>query len=213
MKKRYYIYLVFLATVLYFVINWFVMILNGDIPKIDLWMQQVAAVYSDTFVYTFLRWMTELGSEHFVKPFVVIMVFVIGFAFRDWVPAVTFGFGVLGAHILNTLIKGLVERERPSISAVLDAEGFSYPSGHAMVSIVCYGLLAYFVAKKFSTTRAKLIVQSSFALLVLFIGMSRPFLNVHYLTDVVTGYVLGYFCFIGMIYLYEFIQLKRQKTV
>lgn len=211
MNKRNYIYFILLVVMLFFVVRWFITIISGDIPKVDKWMQEVAATFSDTFVYTFLRWMTELGSEHFVIPFVIVMVFVIGFIFRDWVPALTFGLGVLGAHILNMVIKNFVERERPSISVVLNAEGFSYPSGHAMVSIVCYGLLAFFIAKKLTSMRLKFIVQCFFALLVFLIGISRPFLNVHYLTDVVTGYVLGYFCFIGIIYLYESIQRKRQR--
>src|SRR5690625_2015499 len=128
MKKQHYIYFIFLAVVLCFIVRWFITILGGDIPKVDLWMQEVAAVFTDTFVYTCLRWMTELGSEHFVIPFVIVMVFIIGFVLRDWFPGITFGLGVLGAHILNIIIKNFVERERPSISVMLNAEGFSYPS-------------------------------------------------------------------------------------
>lgn len=210
MNKRIYTYFIFFAIVLTFVIGWFIEIVNGKIPVVDLKMQQVALTYNDTFVYTFFRWMTELGSEHFVIPFVIVMMFVIGFILRDWLPAVTFGLGVLSAHILNLVIKNFVERDRPSISVVLNAEGFSYPSGHAMVSIVCYGLLAFFITKKLTSMKAKFITQFLFALLVFLVGMSRPMLNVHYLTDVITGFVLGYLCFIGIISLYEYLQRKRR---
>jgi len=212
LKKRYYLYFLLLAVTLFFVVSWFITIIGGGLPLIDKWMQSFAAIYAETPIYTIFRWITELGSKHFVQPFTIVMTIIIWWIFRDWLPALTFGLGVLGSHLLNNFIKELVARERPSISVVLNAEGFSYPSGHAMVSIVCYGLLAFFIAKKLKSSTSILLVQFTTALIVFLIGLSRPFLNVHYLTDVATGFFLGFFFFIGLVYLYEFIQRKRKKV-
>lgn len=211
MKKRNYIYFLLLAVVLFFIVSWFITILSGELPQIDKWMQNYAAVYTDTSVYTVFRWITELGSKHFVQPFTIVMTIIIWWIFRDWLPAIIFGFGVLGSHLLNNLIKNFVARERPSISALLNAEGFSYPSGHAMVSIVCYGLLAFFLSKKLKSTTTIFIFQCCTALVVFLIGLSRPILNVHYLTDVATGFFLGFLVFLALIYVYEKIQRRRQR--
>lgn len=210
MKRRNFIYIPFLAVVLFFVANWLIIILRGEVPHIDRWMQNIASLYTDTFIYTFSRWMTELGTGDFLIPLGIIMFFVIWWMLRDWFAGAVFGIGVLGTHMFHLTIKALVERERPTISIILDAQGYSYPSGHAMVSIVLYGLIAFFIAKKFTSVKAKFIVQLLFAMLVFFIGISRPLLDVHYLTDVITGYVLGYFCLIATIWIYEYIRDKRR---
>jgi len=80
-----------------------------------------------------------------------------------------------------------------------------------MVSIVCYGLLAFFISKKLKSSTAIFTLQYCTALVVFFIGLSRPILNVHYLTDVATGFFLGFLVFLILIYVYEYIQRRRQR--
>jgi len=199
LKKRNYLYFLLLAVVLFFIVSWFITIWGGELPQIDKWMQNFAAIYTETFVYTFFRWMTELGSRQFVLPFVIIMMGVLWILYRRIVPALLFGLGTLAAQMVNRLIKHLIARERPSISSLLNAEGFSFPSGHAVTAIVCYGLLAYFFGKRFP--EKKKIIYVLFGILTVLIGMSRYFINVHYLTDVIAGFFLGYLCLIAIFYL------------
>src|SRR5690625_8012273 len=92
------------------------------------------------------------------------------YLFRDWLAGFLFAGGTLGSHLLNTLIKGLVERERPRILLEANAEGYSFPSGHAMTSLVCYGLFVYFIVKKSTSQKAVLSIKIAFALLVILIG-------------------------------------------
>lgn len=204
----------FIGIVLLMVIAvWIFKVMNDEIPLVDQWTRSIVPQVADTPLYTIFRWMTELGSESFVIPFTIIMIGVIAIAFREWLAPLTFGLGVLGSHLLNTLIKRLVARERPSISVLLNAEGHSFPSGHAMVSMVCYGLLAFFLVKKLKNTTVVLFVQFGFALLIFLIGISRFFINVHYLTDIATGFILGYLCLVGIIYLYrEINDFKRTQS-
>nr|WP_280922962.1 phosphatase PAP2 family protein [Virgibacillus litoralis] len=122
-----------------------------------------------------------------------------------------FGVGTLTSHGLNILIKRLVERERPSILVAANAEGYSFPSGHAMISMVCYGLLAYFITKNLKSAKATFAVQFLFALLIFLIGISRYMINVHYLTDVLAGFIFGFIFLVGLIYLYELIRNRRFK--
>lgn len=212
-KKRNNIIFTFITIILLMIIGiWIFKVMNDEIPYVDQWTRGIVPKVADTPLYTMFRWVTELGSQSFVIPFTVVMIVLFAIVFRDWLPPTVFGLGVLGSHILNTLIKRLVARERPSISALLNAEGHSFPSGHAMVSMVCYGLIAFLLVKKLKNTTIALYVQFVFALLIFLIGISRFFINVHYLTDIVTGFVLGYLCLVTIVYFYGKIEQKRSQS-
>lgn len=97
-----------------------------------------------------------------------------------------------GAVIL--VVKEIFGRVRPFNSLVPEL-GFSFPSGHATIAVVFFGLLVYlFVSKKYKVHG--IIVAS---LLVFFIGLSRVYLRVHWLTDVLGGFVLGGIILFGSI--------------
>ena len=98
------------------------------------------------------------------------------------------GFGALG---LNTLLKQLFERSRPALwSRVVDVRFYSFPSGHAMLSIVIYGILGYLLALRFPKQRSWIVFGTS--VLIVLIGFSRLYLGVHWLTDVIAGYAAGF---------------------
>lgn len=190
-STNYYPYVITFLITFVFVIIWLIEIIKGDMPQIDIWMQQFTQQFTDTPIYTAFRAITELGSFHVVAPLTVIATIILGIIYRDYRPALTLGLGVLSTHLLNQLIKTTVARERPSISVALNAEGFSYPSGHAMVSTVCYGIIAYFIITKLKQASTRKIVLTFFTVTIFLIGLSRPFLNVHYTSDIITGFFLG----------------------
>jgi undecaprenyl-diphosphatase len=93
--------------------------------------------------------------------------------------------------ILNTATKLLVNRTRPTVlHPITHASGKSFPSGHAMGSLVVYGALLL-VFLPVIPRRARPLAVSGTAALVLLIGASRLVLGVHYLSDVIGGFVLG----------------------
>lgn len=192
------------------IISWIINIKHGKIPYLDQWSREYVILFADTSIYMIFRWMTELGSKPFMYPFTIVMTIILWIWYKDFRPALIFGLGTLGAHLLNKLIKVLVMRDRPSISELLNAEGYSFPSGHAMVPIVCYGLLAYFISRKCSSVRKAQIIQLSFYILIFLIGFSRYVINVHYLTDVISGYFFGFIILMGLIHFYE---LWKRKSV
>ncbi|MBI3929505.1 MAG: phosphatase PAP2 family protein [Armatimonadetes bacterium] len=98
---------------------------------------------------------------------------------------------LLGGNLFNVLLKGLFERPRPVVSQVLLSEPqFSFPSGHAMGSLVLYGMLAYIAIRWASKPASRLLIPVAVAL-VLAIGLTRIFLGVHYFTDVIAGQIAG----------------------
>ena len=111
---------------------------------------------------------------------------------RRWLHLATWIAAVAGGAVLNHLLKGLFARPRPFFEHPLLIEtSYSFPSGHAMESLVVYGMLAYFAVLALESWRGRTAVVFGAALLVLLIGFSRMYLGVHYFSDVVAGYAAG----------------------
>ncbi|HVF52753.1 MAG TPA: phosphatase PAP2 family protein [Actinomycetota bacterium] len=97
---------------------------------------------------------------------------------------------LLGGAI-DTVVKEVVDRPRPVLEdPVAHAMGKSFPSGHSMSSVVGYGALLLVFMPAIPRARRKLLVGAT-AVLVLLIGFSRLALGVHFITDVLGGFVLG----------------------
>ena len=97
----------------------------------------------------------------------------------------------IGGGIVDTIVKEVVARPRPVLEdPISSARGKSFPSGHSMSAVVCYGalLLAFFVLLDERTRRWAIAGVTA---LVLAIGGTRLALGVHYVTDVVGGFALG----------------------
>jgi undecaprenyl-diphosphatase len=91
-------------------------------------------------------------------------------------------------------IKGAVDRPRPD-EALVGYSGSSFPSGHAAHSVL-YVWLAVMVVLRLrpGMARGAAVVAGGIVLTIL-VGLSRVYLNVHYLSDVSSGWALGAACF------------------
>lgn len=109
-------------------------------------------------------------------------------------------------NLLNTGLKLLMMRVRPNILRLIEIGGYSFPSGHAMISMAFYGLLIYFVHRLKYFKNIKILLYCVFVLIIVLVGVSRIYLGVHYASDVIGGYLasLAYlFVLISMIEKYE----------
>jgi undecaprenyl-diphosphatase len=98
----------------------------------------------------------------------------------------------LGAIVLNTTIKNLVDRPRPTVvKQLMEEQTHSFPSGHSAMSAAVYLTLGGLLAQTVSQRRLKLYFVSVALLLTLMIGVSRVALGVHYPTDVLAGWTTG----------------------
>lgn len=112
---------------------------------------------------------------------------------RKWLVLAAWVAGFGGAGLLTVVLKNIIQRPRPPGAAeFLFGTTYSFPSGHALGSLVGYGMLAYVVGSIWierQRARVRLIVVT--AVLVIAIGISRLYLGVHYFSDVVAGYAVG----------------------
>jgi undecaprenyl-diphosphatase len=98
---------------------------------------------------------------------------------------------VVGGSLVDTAVKLAVDRPRPRVDHPLDtAFGTSFPSGHTMASTITYGALVL-VFLPVLHRRGRLIALAAASVMVLLIGSSRLLLGLHFVSDVVGGFVLG----------------------
>lgn len=104
--------------------------------------------------------------------------------------ATTLIIAVVGASLLNNWLKLLFGRARPLLwERVVDVGQYSFPSGHAMISLVTFGMIGYLLSNQFPRWRSGIIGLT--IVLVAGIGLSRMYLGVHWPTDIVAGYAAG----------------------
>lgn len=122
---------------------------------------------------------------------IVVGVFLLLGWRRRWRDGVALAICLGGGAVLNWLLKHLFARARPDLFHVVAAAGYSFPSGHAMISLCFYGMAAYLAVRHIRSWHGRLAVISIVSLLIAAIGVSRIYLGVHYPSDVVAGYAAG----------------------
>ncbi|HET9117741.1 MAG TPA: phosphatase PAP2 family protein, partial [Pseudonocardiaceae bacterium] len=112
---------------------------------------------------------------------------------RSWLPLLIIVLGGVGIALINTAVKSAVSRSRPPlITAVSTAHGYSFPSGHTTGTTVVWLLLAWMIGHWVIRRRVALAILWAGALLMVgAVGVTRVYLGVHFLSDVMAGWALG----------------------
>ena len=145
-----------------------------------------------------LRWLVEvardvtsLGSPTVLALVVLAVAGFLGLVRRWRTLALVVGSTVGGGGV-NTLLKGLFARPRPTVVPHLSwVLSTSFPSGHAMLSAIVYLTLGAQLAQLVTRRRLQVYLVTVAAVLTLLIGLTRVYLGVHYPTDVVGGWLAG----------------------
>lgn len=133
---------------------------------------------------------TNLGYGYTYAAILLFSVMLLAFL-RRWHEFKALLICLLGGAILNSILKSAFQRTRPEAFRIVDAAGYSFPSGHAMVSLCLYGMLAFLIARSIRSRHGQIAVAVAAVLLICAIGISRIYLGVHYPSDVVAGYTAG----------------------
>lgn len=100
--------------------------------------------------------------------------------------------GVAITYVVNSLLKAWIARPRPETAWGIEADGFSFPSGNAMLAVALYGLFAIWMCHNSRIGKGiKTAIGWIAVLLILLIGWSRLYFSVHYVTDIVAGYAVA----------------------
>ena len=93
--------------------------------------------------------------------------------------------------LLNQILKRIIQRARPTGYRLIEEDGYSFPSGHSMISAAFYGFFIYLIFKNVKNKYLKWGSISLLSLLICLIGISRIYLGVHYTSDVMAGFVIS----------------------
>lgn len=139
---------------------------------------------------TFFKAVTELGNGIVLAGVAAIAAYLLARR-RLFADALLMVLAYCGAEVLSYALKLGFRRDRPFFTDPLaTANTYSFPSGHATVSLATYGALAFVLSRRVRG-RERLAVLGAAAVLVSLIGFSRLYLGVHFLSDVIAGYSAG----------------------
>jgi undecaprenyl-diphosphatase len=156
--------------------------------QVAAWLRAHASPVGDRVAVV----VTSLGSPVALAVIAVIVAAVLAYR-RWWIVLTGWVTAFAGGGALDWALKRVIHRPRPTgATAFLYGSSFSFPSGHAMGSLIGYGMLAYLLIAYWPWARRHQVGVMIFTfILVLAIGLSRLYLGVHFLSDVIGGYAAG----------------------
>lgn len=178
-------------------------IMNGDIVGYDI----ISKLFKFNVSTPIAKFMTNFGGAIFVISLTTILFFVI----KDKKIGISIITNLGIVTILNQIIKFIMQRPRPTEFRIIEETGYSFPSGHSMVSLAFYGYLIYLIYKYINNKHLKRTLIIILSVLICIIGVSRIYLGVHYTSDVLGGFLISFAYLIIYIELVNKFVLEKNK--
>ncbi|MFA6552755.1 MAG: bifunctional DedA family/phosphatase PAP2 family protein [Candidatus Paceibacterota bacterium] len=176
----------------------------------DFYTEHAMRLFRNDFFVNFFLWVTTLGEVKFVLSLAVtasVILFVWGK--RNYI--VPLWYSIMASEFFVYFGKMVVARPRPEgIVPIYFENDFSFPSGHSAISIAFYGFISYLFWKLAKNWKYKAHAFFVGSLLILAIGFSRLYLGVHFLSDVLSGYLIGALFLVSAIFISECILKKNE---
>lgn len=199
--------IVIIALISFFVLEFFVV--HFDSLKID---DIFYTIFHDdiesNFMTGFYKYFTHIGS--FYGLIVIALILLIALKNKKLGVATIVNLIIVG--IFNFVVKMIVRRPRPDGINIITESGYSFPSGHAMMSIAFFGLLIYFSYKFIKNKGLKIFLIILLSAITFLLGASRIYLGVHYFTDVLAGFLIGYVLLCFNIFLFNQLNCTKIKN-
>ncbi len=160
----------------------------------------------------FMKALTYCASATFLQVAYGFLLLIYLFI-KNWKRAIEIACIGIGGFIVNYVMKLSFHRIRPPHPLINRIQNFSFPSGHATSAFIFYGLLTYLVWKINIPKLYKYIVGFILILFSLLIGFSRVYLRVHYPSDVLAGFCIGFAWLIITFWLFERLKKKTDKEM
>ena len=158
-------------------------IMNGDIIGYKI----ISTFLISDFATPIAKFITNFGGAIFLITLTVILVILI----KNKKIGLSIFSNLVIITVLNQLLKRILQRPRPTEFRIIEETGYSFPSGHSMVSMAFYGYLIYLIYKYVENRYVKWISIVLLSILICAIGVSRIYLGVHYTSDVLGGFLVS----------------------
>lgn len=145
-------------------------------------------------IFNMMKSISFIGSWRFLVPFATIAILYLLNKRRLYESKLLLT-NILGSYILNHILKLIIKRTRPFEFFRVEQGGLSFPSGHSMVAASMYLAIAYLLTKDVKNSTKKRFIYGIFISIILLMGISRMYLGVHWPTDIIGGFIMGYIFF------------------
>ena len=162
-------------------------VLRKHTDRFDDTVRSVIHDYASPGFTALMRFVTNLGDWQVVMTATLLLFFYLWYR-RDHTHILVAFVTMLGAGILDASLKLAFHRLRPDPFFAPKPSTYSFPSGHALISLCFYGLVAGTLAHDMDAKWQRVLTWSLSSLLVAMIGLSRVYLGVHWPSDVIAGY-------------------------
>lgn len=175
----------FISLILFLVIT--ENVFNNEIMKADTIGYNIVSNLISDKLTPLVKVVTWFGSATCLILLTVILFIII----KNKKAGLLIGTNLVIISILNQTLKSLLQRPRPTGFRIINETGYSFPSGHSMISMAFYGFLIYLIYKNIKNKCLKFTLIISLFILIISIGLSRIYLGVHYTSDVFAGFLLS----------------------
>lgn len=158
-------------------------IMNGDIVGYKL----ISTFLISDFATPIAKFITNFGGAIFLAVLTIILFILI----KNKKIGVSIFSNLAIITALNQLLKNILQRPRPTEYRIIEETGYSFPSGHSMISMAFYGYLIYLIYKYVKNKYVKWTSMVLLSILICSIGISRIYLGVHYTSDVLGGFLIS----------------------
>lgn len=158
-------------------------ILNGDIIGYKI----ASEFLISDFATPIAKFVTNFGGAIFL----IILAMTLLILIKDKKIGLSILSNLVIITVLNQLLKIILQRPRPTDYRIIEETGYSFPSGHSMISMAFYGYLIYLIYKYVKNKYIKWISIVLLSILICSIGVSRIYLGVHYTSDVLGGFFIS----------------------
>ena len=161
-------------------------VFNKEIMKGDIIGYKFISTYliSD-FATPIAKFITNFGGATFL----ICTAIILFVAIKNRKIGITIISNLCIITVLNQLLKRILQRPRPEEFRIINESGYSFPSGHSMISMAFYGYLIYLIYKYVKNKYLKWSLITILGILIISIGISRIYLGVHYTSDVLAGFL------------------------
>jgi len=190
MKKKFKVIILSLMLIAFFTLGFMV---KGSSEGILFDVKVLELIHNgrNPQIFSIMKFISFIGSEKFLIP-ITAMIVAYTLIKKNYYISKLLLISTLDSYILNFLLKLFFKRTRPVVYFLVNQGGYSYPSGHSMVTMTLYSTIAFLLAKKTEDSKKKILIHTIAFVMICLMGFSRLYLGVHWPTDVIGGYLAGY---------------------
>ena len=177
--------ILYIATCLFIPLT--ILTLTNIISPVDSLIESFVIGIRNDKLTTFMITITNLSRAYFLISVSIILLFIL----KNKKTALLIIINLVVVFLSSQLFKFIFHRTRPDGEHIVSVLGYSYPSGHAMVSMAYFGFILYLINKKIPKKIDRIILTIITSIMIFLIGFSRIYLGVHYASDVFAGFLLA----------------------